>query len=392
MTTEQFEIRELRKRETDEMLKLRNSIFGNISREHWDRMDCTAAVAIRDGRFMGAIPLQFREQLIRPHLSIPVVYENAVGVSAEARGTGIGTLMLDAAAEFVADRADALFVYRGDERSAGYRFYRKTGHGDLAYIRDLELTKPRGRANGIGEFDARAAYRIETGLLRVFSRVFGGHAGFRRRGRGYFEKAIGAHIYINDDWRLLLSKKGGTIDGYAIINPHDRLKKGIVVYDYAAGSRAVFGALLEKIASIAQKVGTVVTFPCVSPENPYYRHLIGAGYVALVDTPYVMSRVLNGGNVYRRLMGNSKVLARVKLIAETPQRDMTLFNPPRAKTVARIFLKENQLSRLLAARLDLKTALAMDIVRLSEVPKDVLAALCRTFRFTPWAHFRIDYV
>ena len=63
------------------MLEFRNEIFGFILREQWDAMDCTAVVAKRGRRFFGAIPLQYRELKLNRRVSIPVVFENAVGVA-----------------------------------------------------------------------------------------------------------------------------------------------------------------------------------------------------------------------------------------------------------------------------------------------------------------------
>ena len=88
--------------EVDEVLAFRNNIFGYVDRARWETMNCTAVVARQEDRLMGFIPLQYRTQVLRPGVHIPVVFENAVGVAEGARGQGIGSQMLDQAAQFMA--------------------------------------------------------------------------------------------------------------------------------------------------------------------------------------------------------------------------------------------------------------------------------------------------
>ena len=82
-------IYEYRPEEQEECLAFRNSIFTPVEPDQWLAMNCTGVVARDEDEIAGFIPLQFRDQLIRPGLTVPVVYENAVGVAESRRSTGI---------------------------------------------------------------------------------------------------------------------------------------------------------------------------------------------------------------------------------------------------------------------------------------------------------------
>ena len=54
--------------------------------------------------------------------------------------------MIEHAVQALEHDVDALFVYRGGEQTAAYRFYRKTNHGDVYYTDYMKL-KPHQRAD-----------------------------------------------------------------------------------------------------------------------------------------------------------------------------------------------------------------------------------------------------
>ena len=129
--------------EIEAMLSIRNAIFPPISAEDWRRYRSdTASMAFLDGIPIGAIPLDQRRFQIAPGVVIDTAFEHAVGTRADFRSRGIGTAMIEAAAAFLHERAEALMVYRGAERSPGYRFYERSGHRDLIYMRTL--SRPPG--------------------------------------------------------------------------------------------------------------------------------------------------------------------------------------------------------------------------------------------------------
>jgi len=201
--------------ELDEVLPFRNAIFGHMSRDQWEAMGCTAVVAREGERLVGFIPLQYRAQRLNQRASIPVVYENAVGVAEGMRGRGIGTAMLDEAARFMADRVDALMVVRGGERSQGYRFYRRAGHADLMYARTYALAANAlapGGVEGLSVLKRDAWLALEPELLALYKRRYGRFGGGQVRDPGYWTRILDGHVYRERQWWLVVQRADGSPD------------------------------------------------------------------------------------------------------------------------------------------------------------------------------------
>lgn len=384
-------VREVRPREIDDMLKLRNSIFGHISRTCWDAMGCTAVVAKRGKGFCGAIPLRHSNFAINPHVSVPVAFENAVGVAQGARGKGVGTAMLDCAADFMRDRVDALYVYRGEERTPGYRFYRKTGHGDLYYHTTLTLNEPKGRDNNVEVLDVADAVALEKALLALYKSCWGGFGGYWKRSRGYFDKLLATCTGQPRQWKLLLQRTRAAITGYAIVDTECPWYPGHCIYDFAAATPATREAILARIEWLANRAGRPVSMP-TNCEHPMFHPLLKRRYVPNGNTPYIMGRILRPDRIFARLARSSPLLEALRLDAVTPHRNVAINHPARPKHVATLYLKESQLTRLLSCRLDLAGALATNLIRMSPVPARVTAMLSRVLRFWKWVSFSVDLV
>lgn len=386
-----YDIRMVRNVEIPDMLKFRNARFGDISREQWEAMGCTAVVARKGGEIHGAIPLQYRQFKINSRVSVPMVCENAVGVAEKSRSLGLGSAMLDVAERALRGRVDAFYVYRGEERSPGYRFYRKTNHGDLYYKCNLALMRPKGENNKVEVLNASAAVALERDLLPVFANCYGGFGGYWNRDQGYFRQILDSHVYKNEDWKLFLLRKGKAILGYAITNPHDPITAGFCIYDFAAPGIAARQALLTKIEWVAGRNKQPVTM-MANREHPLFQPLLKRGYAYEEQSPFGMARIIRPDRIFARLAHNSMLLQNLHLDARTPHRDLVLNRPAKPKYKATLYLKESHLTRLLSCRLDMVGALETNMIRMTPLPARVENALCSVLRFCPWVLFEMDFV
>ncbi|MCX7590932.1 MAG: hypothetical protein N2255_04820 [Kiritimatiellae bacterium] len=391
-----LQIREMEPADTEQMLIFRNKIFGQISREQWNAMQCTAVVAVAtdaggDRRFLGAIPLQYRNYRVRNDVTISVVFENAVGVAEETRGMGIGSKMLDEAARFLHDRVEAMFVYRGGERSPGYRFYRKNNHGDLYYLQPLEWYNPLGSCNSVEVLPATEALPMEDEILRIFRYCYDGMAGYWERVEGFYSRILASHVYRSDEWRLFLDRHSGKLEGYALVNPSSLAWKGYCIYEIAALTRPSVRRLIERIGFEAGVRQQSVTIP-INHEHPFRDQLLKLGFRVTGDSPYVLARLLRPDLIFRRLAKGSRLLSLLRLVVITPHRDIVVNEPPRTEHEVTLWCKESQLSRLFCCRLDPEVAFRTNQIRLSPVPPAVRRELWRIFRFSRWVVFGTDYI
>jgi hypothetical protein len=359
-------------------------------------MNCTAAVA-RDGEeLVGFIPLQYREQCLRPGLTVPVVYENAVGVAEGRRGEGIGSRMMNAAAGFIRDRADALFVIRGGERSEGYRFYRKTGHGDLSYMcfynLPPEVSWPAAAEAGIEVLDRDRWLELEPQLLALYEQHYGRFGGGWQRAPGYWRTILDAHVYRDRKWWLITLGAGPErVRGYLVASYGLwDASPDLVVYEVVGEDDGAVAALLRDARARAN--GERFRVPYVSLANPVRPLLLQMGFEESESSPHIMARILRPDRMFERLAAGSNLLDTLALTVSTPHRALAVNTPPDPRYTVRLEMKESLLSRLFCCRLDLEAALETEMVRWNGRDLALKRELCEVFAFADWVQWFTDYV
>jgi GNAT superfamily N-acetyltransferase len=383
-------------KEVDEVLAFRNAVFGEIDRAQWEAMNCTAVVA-RDGeQLVGFIPLQYREQCLRPGLAVPVVYENAVGVAEGRRGQGIGSRMIAVAAEFIRKRVDALFVIRGGERSEGYRFYRKTGHGDLSYMcfYDLppEVHWPAAEEAGIELLDRERWLDLEPQLLALHEQRYGRFGGGWQRAPGYWRTILDGHVYRDRKWWLIALGAGGErVRGYLVAS-HGLWKASpdLCLYEVVGEDDATTAQLLRYARGLAG--GERFRAPYISLANPIRPLLREMGFEESESSPHIMARILRPDRIFQRLAAGSNLLDTLSLTVATPHRVLAVNAPPEPRYTVRLEMKESLLSRLFCCRLDLEAALEMELVRWNGRDPALKRTLCEIFSFADWVQWFTDFV
>jgi GNAT superfamily N-acetyltransferase len=394
--------------ERDELLSFRNAIFGHVSHDQWEAMNCTGVVARERERLVGFIPLQYRQQCLNAQVAIPVVYENAVGVAEGLRGRGIGTEMINKAASFMSDRVDALMVIRGGERSDGYRFYRKTGHGDLMYAHWYRLPAhvswSQEDVAGISVLNREQWIALEPQLLDLYHREYGLFGGGQRRAPGYWNMILDGHVYRGHKWWLVcLTSEGddarpmGSLTGYLVAAQGIwSSTSDVYIYEVVSKDQAALETLIRYAHRFALDDGTGVSggfgVALVSAANPIRTLLRRMGFVEAESGPHVMARILRPDRIFGQLAAGSDLLDTLSLTVVTPHRTMVVNDPPSAKYAVQFATKESILSRLFCCRLDLSAALDMELVRWSGDDPGLKRELSYVFRYAEWVQWFTDYV
>ena len=390
-----LDLHELRPDELAECLDFRNGIFTPVDDDQWLAMKCTAVIARDEGQLVGFIPLQFRRQVIRPGLSIPVVYENAVGVAEKRRSSGIGTKMMNEAAEFMADRADAMMVVRSDERSIGYRFYRRTGHSDvnyaLPYLLPPEERLPDEGGHEVTSVDRARWLSYEKELLLLHDERYSTYAGGRPRGSGYWGMIHSSHVFKGKQWTSLLAKRDGMVTGYLVgIFGTWEHKEDINVLEAVA----VDDSALLCLVAAARKLSAsgAIRFPLVSLANPIRPILERFGFSDGETTPHIMARLLRPDRIFSQLAAGTGLTESLSLTLVTPHRTVLLNEVADPKYTVRMELKEHDLTRLLLCRLNLEASLDTEAVRWTNRDTGLERELALIFCFADWVQWFTDYV
>ena len=128
-------IRPFQKTDLEEVLALnKGSDSTDRSRETWQGNNMTAMLAFDRDRLIGAIPFEPRSFLVGDGNLIKVLWVSGAHVEPEYRNKGIGKAMDEKIKEYFFPEFKAVLVYRQDEASSAYRWYKKLGFSDLLPI------------------------------------------------------------------------------------------------------------------------------------------------------------------------------------------------------------------------------------------------------------------
>ncbi len=389
--------REYTPADAEDLLGIRNAIFPPLTLEQWRKLEPTntAAMAYIGDEPVGAIPLELRPFQVAPGAVIDTAFEHAVGTREDMRSRGIGSGMIAAAREFLQDRAEMLMVYRGAERSRGYRFYEKTGHVDLIYLR-IATWKPEQLPAGdctLGGVDELHA--DSEGILSVFTAMFGDYGGFPYRdGPGYWALAMrrGIYMVIPQNTHYIRYPAAGPLQAYMIVGEKtgDRADQPLQVEDAAATGPDALQHCLRTLANLAVERAKPVSW-LLSSEHPCREVALDAGFQPDLRYTMIMGQVLTPQRLFGKVCTDLGLVADLKINVWTPTRDYTLYEGPEARTEVTIEAKDWAIHRLLCRRLDFASAVNGDIVSMLNATPDIIERISNVLPYNLWAYPTIDY-
>ena len=388
--------REYQPSDVHDLLDIRNAIFPPLTVEQWQATepDMTASLAYLGDECVGAIPLEQRDFQVAPGAVIRTAFENAVGTREDMRSKGIGSAMIGAAKEFLADRCDVLLVYRGGERSNGYNFYVKSGHRDLIYLR-VATWQPRetdasGAVLGLDEL-----YAEEDAVYRTFLTTYSGYAGFPPRHVGYWREALSRMIYdvIPQETLYVRYPATGPLQAYVIAGHRQGRFAGdaIIIEEGAAVSPQAMAQAYLCLGAEALGRGMKV-MDYVSGEHPWgslYRQL---GFEERLRELMIMGQIIRPQELFRKTCLAPELIADLRIKVWTPTMDCVLSEGDGANREITIEAKDEHLIRLLSRRLNLQAAVESDLVSIHGATPEAVGRLSQAFPYAPWVYLHLDYL
>lgn len=392
-------VREYTPDDADDLLSVRNSIFPPLTLDQWlaTTATFTASLAYLAGEPVGAIPMDIRRFVVAPGRTIAVAQENAVGVREDMRGRGIGSKMIAAAAEFLRNRCDMLAVYRGAERSIGYNFYARTGHCDLLYLRRAQCDNPSGELGDVAVLEVDALADDGLAMLDVFEACYGGMGGFPLRSADYWPRQLASHIYVvlPHEFFYLRYPAKGRLQGYAILGR--RLRETgdgpapLGVLEISALDESVARALIAAAGHLAAQ-RSLKTFVYVCEDHPFRAVFRQMGYAEGLRSFMIMGRTINPQRLLLRSATDLEPLADLVIRVWTPTVDYTLWEGERPRRRITLEGKDWVINRLLARRLDVRAAVAGDLLTICDGRMEDVQALARVLPYCRWVYHHIDYI
>lgn len=397
---EGVEYREMQPEDVFGALTLRNEVFSEalVTQEDWERDDMLASIALLEGEVVGAIPLILRKTVIAPGVTITAAFENSVGTREELRSQGIGRGMIAEARNFLADRADALFVYRGDERSDGYRFYATTDHYDLVYSRHYRYGSPETSylPPGVTLAGKESIFLNAERLQAIFNSTYGRFGGYPDRRGEYWQRALSSSIYTEfpTDFSFVHIIQSDELLGYAICGVRTTRHNGMAdVLELATlgADLSLAQRILTGVASVAgeRKLGVDMQ---VTDRDPFLPLFQANGFIPDSRGTIVMGQVIDVPSFFEKHWASRFELYNTALVVTTPKEDYLLIEPETRQHTLTLEMKEETLHRWLLARIDLRARLADGSVTAFGVNNQVIERVCDAIPFTAWAYHFIDWI
>ncbi len=399
---EGIEFREYRPEDAEGFLNLHDSRWRAIPPDFWNRWshqpDVTASMAVVGGRVVGQIPFHIRDFLVRPGVTVRAAQEYSLIVAEEVRSRGIGSALIAEAARFLSGRCEVMVVYRGGERTPGYRFYERTGHYDLTYHRMwLPGEETPAQDERVRSADVGALLNREDEVLDVFQSAYGERGGFPRRRSGYWEKALASVIFCeaSGNFRSFYIEDAGGLVGYALCLEGRGERAGARVLELATrdGDAESAVVLLRHAAYAARERGLTLSVQ-KSDESVYADALRRAGFVQAPRAErsmMTMAHVFDPQALAQRVLSESHVSLPVEVAVWTPERESVL-NPGAGGRQMTLEMKEHDLARLLFCRLDLVAAVKEERVTVVAAQPGEVEAVAEAFPFSPWDYHALDYI
>lgn len=380
----------------EDALAIRNAIFPPISLEDWlTAASMTGSLAYLGDEVVGCIPMDQRDFLIAPRTPARVVFENAVGTREDMRSKGIGTAMIRGAKEFLADRIDAMLVYRGAERSRGYDFYANSGHHDLIYLRHSRWAEPSGSARGtaiggLAEIEADAL-AIHTAFTASYDRI----AGHPVRSVGYQRRQMDSHIYmvLPHDFVYVRYPAQGELDAYCIAGIRGKATREPTVAVLELATRTGDG-IREVLSALGVEAGgrKMPVTRHTSQDDPFRLLTRGMGFVESPRQTMVLGQIVSPRTLFEKACTDLQLVADLKIKVWTPTEDYTLYEGPSARTEITIEAKDAAIARLLCRRLDVRSAVQQDLISVQNGTPDITYRLADALPFSPWVYHHLDYI
>lgn len=196
--------------------------YGSRTMTSWVGLSMTAALALSQGRIVGAVPCEVRHILLGG-VSRTVAHETVVAVQEEYRGCGIGSKLQKTLEQTPPAHVEFLSVFREKPESGAYRWYFKNGFRAVmhmsAYIEEVFQIKPlppKGNLT-LSWFECREAPWADIEILRQKNLPVG-VSGCVDTNKRPLETWLAIHPYMSRyRFKILALHQGSVLVGYMVV-------------------------------------------------------------------------------------------------------------------------------------------------------------------------------
>lgn len=368
------------------------------SADTWNGNNMTAIVTFDDDKLIGVLPLERRSFSLGAGRFIDVLWISAAHVEPEYRSQGIGTSMERKIQEYFFPEYKAVFVYRSDETSPAYNWYKKLGYHEFLSILSFKHDVKRP--------DASVAYVLlstdaevqqwEDKLYDCFNRHVGASGGFPQRHRRFWSDKLKTHYYREFyTYKIIVLTSYDEISAYAFLG-ETAMKDGIRrvdVLEFAAPDDSISGirdSLYNAVMNFASQHGFKEIRIQLSIQDPHLQWIKSLGFVNRWRFN-IMGRLIDPVNYLRDFLSQRIDLQRdYQFILQTPaHREHSIGT---GRNYIKLFAHNGLLNEILLCRCNISNAVDEGRLVVVDGDENNINVLESHFPLNKWRYFQIDYI
>lgn len=312
-----MEIRIAQRDDWDAILRLSQESDSTArSIETWEGNSLQAVLAFDGGQLIGMLPLEERVWEIGHGDRLNVLWATGVHVDAAYRGRGIGGQLDTFATKTFADRFDAFCVFREDETSPAFNWYRKNGYHRQAHIRAYRLPVVTADSHSdAARFSCRHLTTrqelLDAGpdLLSCFNALRNDWGGYAARTPESWVKAWDYHYYrASYSYSVMALVEEDRTTAFALLG-ETSMRDGVTRYDileFAADAGEAENNLHAAVLSAARLKGLEEIRMQIISGDPREDWLNRLGYLYRDRSTNILGKVLAPGRILARLADRQK--------------------------------------------------------------------------------------
>ena len=362
----------------------------------WVKNDLTAVLGFEENQLIGMLPLEKRVLQVSPGNSIDLLWVTGAHVEAERRSAGIGTIMDESIKTLFSPERKAAFVYRGDENSRAYRWYKKMGYSNLLPIISYKINFGDYLASDLTTkvISHDELYKWDEQLFACFIKNNGMYGGYPKRRKGNLGSKL-AHHYYKEYYAfdILTFFANNNLIAYTVLGRttiRDRIDRIEIMEFSIPAEEYLFDSILNEIKKFSIQKNIEELRIQLSAQDPF------AGWIKKrkFNERYrfnVMGKIIDPVSFFRDRIGNGVDLEREWcFILETPVLGINHIGT--GKKNVKIYMEDEQLNLMLLNRCHVRNADEEGKILILEGESHGLDILEQTFPFCKWRFFQIDYI
>jgi len=390
-------IRPFQKSDLKEVLALsKRSSSTNRTHDTWQSNNMTAILAFDGSRLIGAIPLEPRSFSLGDKKLINILWVSGAHVDLKYRGQGIGTAMDQKIKECFSPKFKAILVYRGDETSQAYRWYKKIGYHEflpiLSFKRKVE--KPDSIVRYMTLQNGLEIRQWEDTIYNCFNECNSAYGGFPQRHRRFWSDKFNTHYYREFyNYSLLVLRHRDTMISYAFLGQtdmKDSIKRIDILEIVSMGDNISKKFLYNAIMDYAYKCNLKEIRIQLSFQDPNLIWMKSLGFINRWRTN-IMGKIFDPIDYFKDCLSKSIDLEQeYRFSIQTPV--LGIKHVGQGKKTISLFTHDDVFNKMLFGRCNITNAIEEGKIVVLGGEERVINIFKTLFPLNNWRYFHIDYI